>query len=61
MCVSNVQKIITEEIKKKSSNLIAENILQLLDGIQFYIMFAINTTECNIVNKEENGGILTFI
>lgn len=47
--------------KKKSSNLIAENILQLLDGIQFYIMFAINTTECNIVNKEENGGILTFI
>lgn len=58
MCVSNVYKIITEEIKKIFK--LTENILQLLDGIQFYIMFSINVIERNIVNKEGNGGILTF-
>lgn len=40
MCVSNVYKIITEEIEKKSSNLIAENILVIRwNSILYYVLY----------------------
>lgn len=39
MCVSNVYKIITEEIKK-TSNLIAENILVIgWNSILYYVLY----------------------